>query len=380
LLQAPELVRAEATNIFRRLERAKLITTPEANAAQDDLMQLDIELFTFEPFAGRIGNCVTAAAFRHLTAAGDLKAVVGVAGSGKSTLLAAAREAFEAEGYTVKGAALSGIAAENLTIASGIESRTLASYEYAWKEGRDALTAKDVLMIDEAGVIGTKQLERMLAAADHARAKVILVGDPEQLQAIEAGAAFRGVLGQGGMVELTQVRRQTEAWAREATQALAGGRTAEAIQAYGERGALVAGDTHENARAKLLGLWAEDRRARPADSQLILAYTREDVRALNRAARELLQEEGKLGAAERIDTTRGAREMAAGERIMFLKNDKALGVKNGSIGTLERIQDGVRLDGASEQRIAVDVQPRCAGAVISRLGAPSYRTSRAGTP
>lgn len=54
LLQAPELVRAEATNIFRRLERAKLITTPEANAAQDELMQLDIELFSFEPFAGRI--------------------------------------------------------------------------------------------------------------------------------------------------------------------------------------------------------------------------------------------------------------------------------------------------------------------------------------
>jgi predicted nucleic acid-binding protein len=54
LLLAPELVRAEATNIFRRLERAKLITTPEANAAQDDLMQLDIELFAFEPFASRI--------------------------------------------------------------------------------------------------------------------------------------------------------------------------------------------------------------------------------------------------------------------------------------------------------------------------------------
>jgi predicted nucleic acid-binding protein len=54
LLLAPELVRVEATNIFRRLERAKLIATPEANAAQDDLMQLNIELFPFEPFAGRI--------------------------------------------------------------------------------------------------------------------------------------------------------------------------------------------------------------------------------------------------------------------------------------------------------------------------------------
>jgi predicted nucleic acid-binding protein len=54
LLLAPELILVEATNVFRRLERAKLIATPEANAAQDDLMQLDIDLFPFEPFAGRI--------------------------------------------------------------------------------------------------------------------------------------------------------------------------------------------------------------------------------------------------------------------------------------------------------------------------------------
>jgi len=53
-LQAPELVLAESTNVFRRLERAKLITTPQANAAQDELMLLDIELFPFEPFASRI--------------------------------------------------------------------------------------------------------------------------------------------------------------------------------------------------------------------------------------------------------------------------------------------------------------------------------------
>ena len=53
-LYAPELARAEATNILRRLERAKLITTPEANGAQEDLMQLDIDLFSFEPFADRI--------------------------------------------------------------------------------------------------------------------------------------------------------------------------------------------------------------------------------------------------------------------------------------------------------------------------------------
>lgn len=53
-LYAPELARAEATNIFRRLERAKLITTAEANAARTELMQLQIDLFPFEPFADRI--------------------------------------------------------------------------------------------------------------------------------------------------------------------------------------------------------------------------------------------------------------------------------------------------------------------------------------
>jgi ATP-dependent exoDNAse (exonuclease V) alpha subunit len=70
-------------------------------------------------------------AYQSLTAEGDLKALIGVAGSGKSKLLSAAREAWEEQGYTVKGAALSGIAAENLSLASGIESRTIASLEYA---------------------------------------------------------------------------------------------------------------------------------------------------------------------------------------------------------------------------------------------------------
>jgi Ti-type conjugative transfer relaxase TraA len=298
-------------------------------------------------------------AFKHVTGEGDLKALVGVAGSGKSTLLAAARQAWEAEGFTVKGAALSGIAAENLQIASGIKSRTLASYEYTWKEGRDALTKIDVLVIDEAGMIGTKQLERMLAAADKAHSKVVLVGDPEQLQAIEAGAAFRGVVGQAGMVELTQVRRQKEAWAREATQQLSVGRTLEALQTYDSQGALITGATREEVQQQLLNTWSQDRAANPQESRLILAYTRDDVRELNAEAREILKGEGKLGGGEAVQTTRGLREFAAGDRIMFLRNEKSLGVKNGTLGTVERVGSGalqVRLDGKDETRIAVETK------------------------
>ncbi len=53
-LYAPELAPVEVTNILRRLELAKKITTLEANGAHEDLMQLDIELFPFAPFADRI--------------------------------------------------------------------------------------------------------------------------------------------------------------------------------------------------------------------------------------------------------------------------------------------------------------------------------------
>jgi hypothetical protein len=71
-------------------------------------------------------------------------------------------------------------------------------------------------VVDEAGMVGSRQMERVLSAAD-AGAKVVLVGDPEQLQAIEAGGAFRAVAERVGSVEITAVRRQREGWQQEAT-------------------------------------------------------------------------------------------------------------------------------------------------------------------
>src|SRR3546814_9500726 len=89
-----------------------------------------------------------------------LAIVVGYAGTGKSAMLGVAREAWEHQGYQVRGAALSGIAAENLEGGSAIPSRTIASLEYQWDQGRELLTNRDVLVIDEAGMIGTRQMER----------------------------------------------------------------------------------------------------------------------------------------------------------------------------------------------------------------------------
>jgi len=107
-------------------------------------------------------------ALEHVTGKEGLASVVGYAGSGKSAMLGVAREAWEAAGYTVRGAALSGIAAENLEGGSRIASRTIASLEHQWSQGRDLLTARDVLVIDEAGMIGSRQMERVLSAAKEA--------------------------------------------------------------------------------------------------------------------------------------------------------------------------------------------------------------------
>jgi Ti-type conjugative transfer relaxase TraA len=296
------------------------------------------------------------AAFEHVTGKSDLAVVVGVAGSGKSTLLGVSAKAWEAEGLTPKGAALSGLAAENLETSSGIGSRTLASWERSWELGRDTLTKKDVLVIDEAGLVGSRQLSRVLEHAEKAGAKVVLVGDPEQLQAIEAGAPFRGIAARQGYVELTDVRRQREAWQREATQALSSGRTVEALSAYRERGGVEAFADRGAARSAMLQAW---RGVGEDTSRLMLAYTRADVRALNEEAREIRRAEGQLGAGERVETSRGEREFASGDRITFLRNERSLGVKNGTLGTVETISDGVlqvRLDGAEARRLAVDTR------------------------
>jgi len=93
-----------------------------------------------------------------------------------------------------------------------------------------------VLVIDEAGMIGTRQMERVLSEAEKRGAKVVLVGDLEQLQAIEAGAAFRSIAERHGGVEITAIRRQREDWQRDATRQLATGRTVEAVLAYDDAG------------------------------------------------------------------------------------------------------------------------------------------------
>jgi len=296
-------------------------------------------------------------ALEHVLKRPGLSMVVGFAGSGKSAMLGVAREAWEAAGYTVRGAALSGIAAENLEGGSGIASRTIASLEHAWAREYDRLTSRDVLIVDEAAMVGTRQLQRVLAEAAGAGAKVVMVGDVQQLQAIEAGAAFRLLAERHGAAEISEVRRQSAEWMREATKAFANGGTGTALAAYSNAGMVHAAETREAARTALIDRWDTERRADPAASRIILTHLNKEVVMLNDAARTRLAAQGALGTDVAIRTERGPRQFADNDRILFLRNERDLGVKNGTLGTVEKAAPdtlAVRLDDG--RRITVDLK------------------------
>ncbi len=312
-------------------------------------------------------------AIAHITGPERIAAVVGFAGAGKSTMLAAAREAWEAQGYQVHGAALAGKAAEALEESSGIESRTLASWSYSWDHGRDLIGRGDVFVIDEAGMVGSRQLARFIGEAEERGAKIVLVGDHEQLQAIGAGAPFRAIAEQIGHVELSNIRRQRHDWQRQASVAFATHKTAEGLAAYRDQGDIHFAESRDKAMAQIVRDYLADNEEHPQGTRVAMAHRRADVRALNAAIRSELQNrqrlershglgddvdrgDGEAGRELTFQTNNGKRAFAAGDRIIFLENNRDLGVKNGMLGTVEHVEPGkiiARLDGRGGDSVSI---------------------------
>ena len=322
----------------------------------------------------------------HLASAGDLKIGVGYAGSGKSTAMTVLRKMEEAAGHRIRGVALAGIAAQSLQEGSGIQSQTLHSLFFALdklpeqeariaemdrriasmtgtsfsarkakseaKANRDQFaarvdatrfTSRDVIVLDEAGMVGSEQVGRLLKEADKAKAKVILIGDAEQLQAIDAGGAFRALSERHGAAKLTEIWRQKADWQKAATKDFGDGFAREALVAYHERGHIHELATHSDALARVVKDWTASRNVNVNEKHLILAYTRSDVAELNKQARAAYDNEHRLGLENMVKTEDGVKPFATGDRLYFLQNDTRLKVKNGSLGTVESIQfDSVR--------------------------------------
>ncbi len=287
-------------------------------------------------------------AIRHVLAPGQLKAVVGYAGAGKSTMLESAKTAFEAQGYRVLGAAISGKAADSLEKSAGIESRTLASFEHSWKSGFHKLDSRDVLIIDEAGMVGSKQLLRFIEEAKNSGCKLIVVGDYDQIQPIAAGTPFKDIVHQVGASRLTEIRRQTEDWQREASYDLANLRTERAIGAYRKHGFVHSVEDRLSAITKLVEDYVGDiNELGKDDSRLALAHRRKDVHLINQSIRKALRQQGSLADEKLVSTDHGPRAFSAGDRILFTRNDRELGIRNGMLGTIEAINSNevaVKLD------------------------------------
>lgn len=297
-------------------------------------------------------------AIEHVAGPERIAAVIGRAGAGKTTMMKAAREAWEAAGYRVVGGALAGKAAEGLEKEAGISSRTLSAWELRWDQERDRLDEKTVFVLDEAGMVSSRQTARFVEAVTVSGAKLVLVGDPEQLQPIEAGAAFRAISERIGYAELETIYRQREQWMRDASLDLARGNVSAALDAYVQRDLVRTSWTRDEAVTALIADW--DHEYDPAKSTLILAHRRVDVRLLNEMARSKLVERGLIEAGRAFKTEDGTRQFAAGDQIIFLKNEGSLGVKNGMLARVVEAQPGriVAEIGNGEDRRRVVVEQR----------------------
>jgi conjugative relaxase-like TrwC/TraI family protein len=287
---------------------------------------------------------------RLCTSGAGVDIVVGKAGSGKTHALAVAHEAWQAAGVRVVGCSLAARAARGLHESSGIPSSTLARLLATFGDGRpgSALPPGGVVVVDEAGMIGTRQLATLLAHAEAQGTKVVLVGDPAQLSEIDAGGLFRGLVNRLPTVELTENRRQRTRWERAVVDQLRTGRTRPAVAGYAEHGRLTVLGPDE-VIARVLDRWELLAEQHGPQSVVVIARTRRQVDQLNQEARRRRIAAGHITGPE-VRTPRGQR-FAVGDRVVCLRNDRRLDVDNGTQATVTAVQvDGaltVRPDGAT---------------------------------
>ena len=284
-----------------------------------------------------------------LTTSGrPLDVVIAPAGTGKTFSLDAARDAWQRSGHHVIGTALAARAAAELEATAGIPSHTIASL-LADLDHPDhgRLRANTVLVVDEAGMVGTRLLARILDHATPRNAKVVLVGDPRQLPEIDAGGLLRGL---GERLDSHPPHPEPpptrSLGTRPPSPSSATDRIDDAVAALPTSTAASTPATPPSAArdAMVADWWAA---TLAGDRVLMLASRWSDVDDLNARARHHYQTAGRLtGPTLIVDE----RPYQAGDRIMTLRNNRRLGVRNGTCATIDHVDADAADDAGPHRR------------------------------
>jgi ATP-dependent exoDNAse (exonuclease V) alpha subunit len=255
-------------------------------------------------------------------------------------------------GTPILGAALAGRTAAGLQAATGIPSKTLTRLVGQAGEQAD-LPPGVVVVVDEAGMVGTRQLAAIADLVEQATGKLILIGDDRQLPEIGAGGLFSALANRLPAVELTTNVRQRDRWERAALTELRNGSVDAAIEAYRQRGRLIIGQSRDDTMARAIQDWNRHVTVTgDVTSGLLIAYNNNTVAELNERARTHVAASRRLNGPT---LEAGERAFQAGDRILCRKNQDRLGVLNGDLATVTSVDQDrkgltVQLDRDPEKR------------------------------
>ncbi len=301
-----------------------------------------------------------AEAVRHICQSeGSIKVITGDAGTGKTFMLSATKDALEADGYKLRGACLAGEIADDLGKGTGMKSSTIHSLLWRLENGRETLDEKTVLVIDEAGMVGTRQMAELVERCQESKSTLVLVGDAKQLQAVEMGGAFQEIAKRTGEVRLTEIIRQKDEAEKIAVRAMGEGQAMKALTHYLQEGRLSVADDREIARRELISDWSEaGGMTRPQDN-MILCSTNSDATLINREIQAHRKAAGQISEESlRIGETRFHRN----DRIIFTKSNASIGIRNNNRGTVLSVNERlntmqVQLDGGPLRTISLNMYP-----------------------
>jgi conjugative relaxase-like TrwC/TraI family protein len=289
---------------------------------------------------------------RFATSGNAVDVGIGPAGSGKTAVMAVIGQLAALTGTPIVGGALAGRTAAGLQQATGIQSVTLTRLLGESQHG-GGVPDGAIVVVDEAGMVGTRQIANVADLVGRASGKLILIGDDRQLPEIDAGGLFRALATRLPCVELTDNVRQRHAWERAALTQLRDGSAGQAIEVYRQRGRVNVGQSRDDAIATATADWYRHVTATgDLTSGLLIAHSNDTVVDLNQHAR------GLLAAANRLDgpaLAAGDRVFQAGDRVLCRLNHSRLGVLNGDLATITNVDQenrslAVRLDRDPEAR------------------------------